>query len=101
MIILCIVERAHLSFIKRVGKKRKRTTWLTTESRGPLGELTDWTLPNQQVHNIHKQWGTTWLAALLQKLGAHFGELTKLNSAKSLIMEKNEIFDSFWKICIF
>jgi hypothetical protein len=26
MIILCIVERAHLSFIKRVGKKRKRTT---------------------------------------------------------------------------
>jgi hypothetical protein len=23
-----------------------------------------------------------------------------LNSAKSLIMDKTEIFDSFWKICI-
>jgi len=49
---------------KERGKKRKRTTWLTAESRGPL-------------------WRTN-----------------QLNSAKSLIMDKTEIFDSFWKICI-
>ena len=85
---------------KKSGKKRKRTTWLTTESRGPLGELTDWTLPNQQVHNIHKQWGTTWLAALLQKLGAHFGELANWilpspwlwRKMKSLIVFENLYF---------
>jgi hypothetical protein len=41
MIILCIVERAHLSFIKRVGKKEKEQLDLLQYPGAHFGELTD------------------------------------------------------------
>jgi len=41
MIILCIVERAHLSFIKRVGKKEKEQLDSLQNPGAHFGELTD------------------------------------------------------------
>jgi hypothetical protein len=83
-----------------VGKKDEQQLDFLQNLGAHFGELTDWTLPNQQVHNIHKQWGTTWLAALLQKLGAHFGELANWilpspwlwRKMKSLIVFENLYF---------
>jgi len=41
MIILCIVERAHLSFIVRVGKKEKEQLDILQNLGAHFGELTD------------------------------------------------------------